>query len=430
MSRSRISLFVIFSLVIVLGVFASTPAMLRAQDTQPIEITVLSNFTSDIARGEVLNAIIDEFNQAHEGEITVISNPDPDWPTLQQRIKSLIAAGSPPDVFLYNYNANDLSREESGQLMDWTPYLEADPDWMARFRPEHLQALTVNGEIVGLPSDTAPVLFYYHTDLFEQAGIESFPTTWDEFMTAAEALKAIGVAPIALMTADDAWHSMNAFTYLAAGLGGPDVFAIGEPLNSEGVISAAGYLNQLFEYSTADAVGANYSVSVSNFLNKNAAMIIDGPWLISSIQSQYDDPCTVGVAVSPTFGDDTIPAGFIVTDSLNPWGAAKQSDSAKELAVVEWMKFMTSPENVARLSIEGAYPMAINTTFSEEQLAEANCQMREVLQLANAAPAAVVEAVRNIPPAAQAQVPSLLEGLALGQLSPEEFANELQTYSQ
>ncbi|MCA9911467.1 MAG: hypothetical protein KC519_22590, partial [Anaerolineae bacterium] len=90
----------------------------------------------------------------------------------------------------------------------------------------------------------------------------------------------------------------------------------------------------------------------------------------------------------------------------------------------------TSPENVARMSIEGGYPMAINTTFSEDELANADCQMRDVLQLSNGAPAAVVEAVRNIQPAAQAQLPSLLEGLALGQLSAEEFANELQTYSQ
>ena len=429
MSRFRIALVALFSLTLALVVFASSPSLISAQDDQPIEITILSNFTADIARGQVLNEIIDEFNQAHEGEIVVVSNPDPDWPTLQQRIKSLIAAGSPPDVFLYNYNANDLSREESGLLMDWTPYLEEDPEWAARFRLENLEALTVNGEIVGLPSDTAPVLFYYHKDLFEAAGIETFPTTWDEFMAAAEALQATGVTPIALMTADDAWHTMNVFTYLAAGLGGPDVFAVGEPLNSEAVVSAAEYLTQLFNYTTNDAVGANYSVSTANFLNKNAAMIIDGPWLISSIQSQLEDPCSVGVAVAPTFGDDTIPPGFIVTDSLNPWGAARQSDPAKEAAVVEWMKFLTSEENVARLSIEGNYPMAINTTFSEADLANADCQTSQVLELANAAPAAVVEAVRNIKPSAQAQLPSLLEGLALGQLSAEDFADELESYN-
>ncbi|MFN8563224.1 MAG: extracellular solute-binding protein [Anaerolineae bacterium] len=416
--------------MLALLVICLTASSVMSQASAPIQITILSNFTPDVSRGKIFNEIIDTFNQEYAGEIEVISNPDPDWPTLQQKIRSLIAAGTPADVFLYNYNGNDLSREESGLLMDWTPYLDADPEWKARFHPENLEALTVNGEIVGIPSDQAPVLFYYHKDLFEQAGIDTFPTTWDEFFADADALKASGVAPIALMTSDDAWHAMNAFTYLAAGLGGKDVFAVGQSLDTPAVMDAADQLKRMFEYTTSDAVGANYSVSSANFLNKNAAMIIDGPWLISSIQGQVEDPCNVGVAVAPTFGDDTIPAGFVVTDSLNPWGAAKQSDPAREEAVVEWMKFLTSEDNVKKISVEGEYPMAISTTFTEDDLAQANCQMAQVLQLSNAASVTVVEAVRNIKPSAQAQLPSLLEGLALDQLSPADFTNQLQQYNQ
>lgn len=428
MSRSRLSTFTVLALLLTIIVLSGSTSLLAAQ-AAPIEITVLSNFTTDVARGKIFNEIIDAFNQANDGKIKVISNPDPDWPTLQQKIKSMIAAGSPPDVFLYNYNANDLSREQSGALMDWTPYLNADPEWKARFRPENLAAVTVNDQIVGLPSDTAPVLFYYHKDLFEKAGIETFPTTWDEFFKDADALKASGVAPIALMTADDAWHAMNAFTYLAISHGGPDVFAIGQSLDSTAVVQAADDLKKLFGYSTSDAVGANYSVSSANFINKKAAMIIDGPWLISSIQGQVTDPCNVGVAVAPTFGDDVIPAGTIVTDSLNPWAAAKQTDKAKEEAVVAWMKFFTSEDNVKKMSVQGEYPMAIKTTFTDADLTSANCQMSQVLQLANAAPAAVVEAVRNIKPSAQAQLPSLLEALAIDQTTSADFATQLQDYN-
>jgi ABC-type glycerol-3-phosphate transport system substrate-binding protein len=425
--RSRISLLLAIGLIAMLLIGSGSAKSLAAG---PVEVTILSNFTPDVARGKVFNEIIDAFNKQHDGQIKVISNPDPDWPTLQQKIKSMIAAGSPPDVFLYNYNANDLTREQSGMLMDWTPYLNADPQWKARFRPENLQALTVKDQIVGLPSDQAPVLFYYHKDLFDKAGIKSFPTTWDEFFKDADALKASGVAPIALMTSDDAWHAMNAFTYLAVGLGGKDVFAVGQSLNSPAVVKAADQLKKLFGYTTLDAVGANYSVSSANFLNKKAAMIIDGPWLISSIQKQVQDPCNVAVAVAPTFGDNTIPAGFVVTDSLNPWAAAKQSDKAKEQAIADWMKFLTSEENVKKLSVEGEYPMAVKTTFTKDDLAKASCQMSQVLQLSNAAPVAVVEAVRNIKPSAQAQLPSLLEGLALGQLSSADFASQVQQYNQ
>lgn len=398
-----------------------------------VVVTVLTNFTPDVSRGKVFDQLIADFNEQNTGKIRVVSNPDPDWPTLQTKIRSMITAGSPPDVFLYNYNANDLSREQSGKLMDWSSYLNEDAEWKGRFRPENIEAVTVNNEVVGIPGDQAPVLFYYHKDLFEKAGVTEFPKTWDEFFAAADKLKASGVAPIALMTADDAWHSMNAFSYLAAGEGGPDVFGVDQPLNSPAIVKGAENLKRLFEYTTSDAVGANYSVSTQNFFSKRAAMIIDGPWLISGIQTAATeagtDPCDVGVAVGPTFGNDAIGEGFIVTDSVNYWAAAKQTDKAKEEAVVAWMKFLTSEENAKKMSLEGEYPLAVKTTFTESDLAQANCQMGQVLESANAAPATVVEAVRNIKSSAQAQLPSLLEGLALGQLSPQEFADQLQNYN-
>jgi len=292
-----------------------------------------------------------------------------------------------------------------------------------------LQAVTVNNQTVGIPSDQAPVLFYYHKDLFQKAGISNFPTTWTEFWQDADELKASGVAPIALMTADDAWHSMNAFTYLATAVGGTKVFDVGQSLDSPAVVQGATDLKKLFGYTTADAVGANYSVSSNNFLTKKAAMVIDGPWLISNIQKQVADPNNVGVAAAPTNGDGKVPPGYIVTDSVNYWAAAKQTDKAKEQAIVAWMKFLTSEENAKRMSIEGEYPLAIKTNMTTEETGKANAQMSQVLQLSNAAPVAVVEAVRNIKTSAQAQVPSLLEGLAIGDTTPENFAKQLQSFN-
>ncbi|MBV9392367.1 MAG: carbohydrate ABC transporter substrate-binding protein, partial [Verrucomicrobia bacterium] len=299
-----------------------------------IKITVLSNFTSDVARGKVLNQLIGQFNQAHQDKIQVISNPDPDWPTLQQKIRTMIAAGSPPDVFLYNYNPSDLTRERSGKLMDWSAYLNADPTWKARFSSNNLEAVTVNGAIVAIPSDQAPVLFYYHKDLLKKAGIEKFPITWTEFFQDADKLKANGLPTIALMTADDAWHTMNAFTYLTTAAGGVNIFEPGHPLNAADVVQGATQLKKLFDYTTADAVGANYSISSNNFLTAKAAMVIDGPWLISAIETQSGRPGDVAVALAPTNGDNKVPPGYIVTDSLNLWGAAKQTDKTKEQAVV------------------------------------------------------------------------------------------------
>lgn len=390
-----------------------------------VRIEVMSNFTSDIARGVVLDELIAEFNELHAGQYRVVSTTEADWPTLQQRIRAMITAGSAPDLFLYNYNPTDLSREQSGALMDWGPHLEADPEWAARFAGVNIDALTVDGIVAGIPGDQSPALVYYHEGLVAGAGYDSFPSSWDEVIDMGEALADDNVGAMAMMTADDAWHTMNVFSYVASSAGGEDAYTPGSELDSPAIATAADYTRRLLEVSTPDAVGANYSVSSSNFLSGRAAAIIDGPWLISSIQAEVEDPCTVQVAPAPVLAGSQIPAGYTVTDSLNAWGAAVQDDPAKEAAVVEWMKFFTSNESAVRMAVDGEYGLAVQTELTAEDAERASCQMAQVLEITNAAPTAVVQMGRGITASAQAALPSLLESLALGQRSPEDFASAL-----
>jgi ABC-type glycerol-3-phosphate transport system substrate-binding protein len=391
-----------------------------------VTINVVSNFTSDVARGQVLDKLVSEFNAEHKGKIKVVSQPTADWPSLQQKIRTEISAGTPPDVFLYNYNPSDLSREKSGKLMNWAPYLNADPAWKARFPAGDLQDVTINGQIMAIPSDQAPALIYYRKDLFAKAGITSFPTTWSAFFADAQKLKSHGITPIALQTADDGWYAMNALSYLTISAGGPDAYH-GTHLNTAPLVQGATMLKKLFTDAPKDAAGANYAVGSADFLDGRTAMVIDGPWLISSIQQQIHDPCNVGVATAPTNGNGVEQPGTIVTDSLNFWGAAKQSSQAKTQAIVAWMKFLTSNASAAEMGIEGQYPLVVKSTSSPAELAKANCQMKQVFQIYNNASTRIVNMERYITTAAQAQIPSLLQQLILGDISPQKFTSQLQS---
>lgn len=397
-----------------------------AADGPAIQVQILSNFTSNVARGKALDSLIKAFNAQHEGEYAVVSKAQPDWPTLQQQIRSLISAGKTPDVFLYNFNPSDLSREKSGQLMDWTAYVKDDASWKERFPAVDIAKLTIDGKLVGIPADQSPALVYYNTALLKAAGVASTPKTWDEFFADGEKLKANGVAALAMSTADDAWHTMNAFSYIAASAGGADAFASGQRLDSAAIVTAAEDIKKLFALSTPDALGGNYATSSSAFLNGRAAAVIDGPWLISSIQSTMKDPSVVEVAAAPTFGDGKLAPGSVITDSLNVWGAAKQSDPKKTAAVVAWLKFFTSNASAVEMAIDGQYPLAVKTTLTDADTKRASSQMAEVIKLYNTAPNIIVQLERGLPSSVQAQLPSLLESLALGQTSPQDFAATLQ----
>ncbi|WP_419875885.1 ABC transporter substrate-binding protein [Candidatus Pristimantibacillus sp. PTI5] len=394
----------------------------EASSQMEVELNMLSSWSTDTERGKALHSIVDKFNQENAGKIKVNVDINPDWPTLQEKIKTMIAANETPDVFNYNFNPNDLSRQESGKLLDFTPFM--DDQWKARYTEQDLQAMTVNGQLTSIPFEKAGILFYYNKDLFAKAGISEFPKTWDEFFVAADKLKAEGIAPISLMTSDDAWHTTNAFTYLAASIAGTSVFDVGKSLDTPDVAKAAEYLKKLFDYSTPDALGGNYSVSSNNFLIGNTAMIIDGPWLIGSIKEEMVP--SIGIASAPTFGDGKVQPGFTVTDTYTPWSGAKQEDKQKEAAVVQFLKFMTSEDSSKTFTLDGRILLSTKLELSSEDTTKAGPVFGQYIQTNAQAPESIVNIVRTLKPTAISKLPSLIEGLILDKHTPQEFAKLLQ----
>lgn len=398
----------------------------EASSGKEIDLTMLSSWSTDTERGKALKTIVDKFNQENAGKIKVSVDINPDWPTYQEKVKTMIAANETPDLFNYNFNPNDLSRQKSGKLLDFTPYM--DDQWKSRFSEQDLQAMTVDGKLTSIPFEKAGILFYYNKELFGKAGISEFPKTWDEFFQACDMLKAAGITPISLMTSDDAWHTTNAFTYLAAGLAGTHVFDAGKSLDTPEVAKAAGYLQKLFGYTTPDALGGNYSVSSNNFLTGNTAMIIDGPWLIGSIKE--DMAPKIGVAPAPTFGNGKVQPGFTVTDAYTPWAAGAQTEKNKEQAIVQFLKFMTSEESSKTFTLEGHILLSTKLNLSAEETSQAGPVMGQYIQTNSKSPESIVNIVRILKPGAISKLPSIIEKLALGKATPEEFAKELQAANQ
>lgn len=77
-------------------------------------------------------------------------------------------------------------------------YLEPIADYLKSgdlddFLPVGLDTLTYDDALFGLPYIVHNSVLYYRTDLFEAAGIDAPPTTWDEYRQTAKALTSGGV---------------------------------------------------------------------------------------------------------------------------------------------------------------------------------------------------------------------------------------------
>jgi multiple sugar transport system substrate-binding protein len=75
----------------------------------------------------------------------------------------------------------------SGALADITDLVPAD--LKDKFVASAWDSMTANGRLYGVPQDVAPTVMYYRQDIFERLGVE-VPTTWEEFQTAAAAIRA------------------------------------------------------------------------------------------------------------------------------------------------------------------------------------------------------------------------------------------------
>ena len=55
--------------------------------------------------------------------------------------------------------------------------------------PSIIESQTVDGKLVALPAFTDAPALYYRKDLLDQAGVKKVPTTWDELLSAIEAVR-------------------------------------------------------------------------------------------------------------------------------------------------------------------------------------------------------------------------------------------------
>ncbi len=423
---SKRYLWIVAALLVLGGGFLFAGGSQESSAGKATTFTVFFHFTPQEARGVVFRDFVSAYNKEHAGKVDVRLSYFADWIPMQQKIRTMVAAGEPPDVFYFNFNPNDLSLFKSGQLLDFSPYMDAK--WRERFYPSDLESLTYDGKLLAIPGEQGPVVFYYNKALLAKVGVTSLPVTWDDFFALADKLKAAGIGAASLFTADDAWHATNFLSYFAAEAGGPRVFASGASLDSPPIVKAASMLQRLFHYAAADAIGAKWAVSVQDFVQGRTAVLVDGPWVIGVLDGQMKDPGEVVAGPAPVLaqGDPSV----LVTDAVTPWAASAHLSDPQKQAVVAFMKTFTSEPVMKQFAVKGKDIFAVKLSLDPAETAEAGAKLAANIHLASTADQKIVQITRVLKPSAMNQVPSLIERLALGQITPEDFASSLQRYNQ
>jgi raffinose/stachyose/melibiose transport system substrate-binding protein len=223
-------------------------------------------------------------------DVQAIQNED-----LDGKLQTALNSGDAPDVFLQRGGGKMAAMVAAGQLMDITAGIS---DQVKEEIPEgSFIANSLEDKIYAMPVAVLPGGIFYSQDLFNAAGITEAPSTIAELESAAEKLKATGVAPIAL-GAKDAWPAAHWFYFFALRECSPDILAeaadtkdfsddcwirAGEDLQS---FADTEPFNQGF-LTTAAQQGAGSSAGL--LANHQAAMELMGAWNPGVIASLTPD---------------------------------------------------------------------------------------------------------------------------------------------
>jgi multiple sugar transport system substrate-binding protein len=177
---------VVFSLVMV-AVLLLTACAGKTAGTTGGKTELSFMMWGDPAELTVWNQIVADF-QAANPNITV-SVEVSDWDSYWTKLKTLLAAKTPPDMFAIDAPLY-LDYQSKGVLLNLKPYLDANPGMLDGLYPQTLQAYQTPQGYFGLPRDFQTIVLFYNKAMFDKAGL-AYPTadwTWDDLRAAARKL--------------------------------------------------------------------------------------------------------------------------------------------------------------------------------------------------------------------------------------------------
>ena len=322
-------------------------------------------------------AIVDRFTAESGIDVEVVAIAEDQ---LQAQITAASAAGTLPDVygalslgFVHSLAAEDFVDAAANQAV-------VDALGSDTFSPRALELVTVNGELVGVPSDAWAQILVYRKDLFDAAGLAE-PNTYDAILAGAQALNKDGVAGIVAATGPADTFTQQTFEYFALANGCQLTDDAGNiTLNSQACIDAFSFYTDLITNGSVPGVQDADTTRAAYFAG-DAAMIVWSSFLLDELAGLRNDalPTCDECASDPLYLANN---SGIVTAVSGPSGAPTQfgeqvsfviGSDADTAAAQQFVEFMMSDGYVDWLALapEGKFPTRLGTADNPTEYTDA-----------------------------------------------------------
>jgi alpha-glucoside transport system substrate-binding protein len=235
-----------------------------------------------------IQAVLDGFKEKCP-DVTVKYNPAGD--NIVTVLATAVQGGNPPDLATIAQPGTIREYADSGALQ---PIDFAEDTIAANYQQSAVDLGTIDGTLYSfLFKGANKSTVWYNVPLFEDAGVEP-PETWDDFLAAAETIKASGVPAYSIGGADG-WTLTDLFENIYLRTAGPDKYdqlaAHEIPWTDQSVKDALAEMAKIFSDTdnvaggTQGALQTDFPTSVTNAFSDNpkAAMVLEADFVEGEI---------------------------------------------------------------------------------------------------------------------------------------------------
>ena len=377
--------------------------------------------------GDAMTEIAADFNEWNPWGITVNEIFQGNYDELNQGLRASLAGGGAPPVTMA-YEDDVLEYRQGGAIVPLDKYI-AHPEYGVSEEEmnDMLQAILerqrldlYDGQTLTWPHGNSSQGMYVNLDLLAEAGIDSPPTTWDEFIEQARTFKEETGKPYIAVGTGLNWTYYNILR--SKGIqpwdGGTGEVNFDNPESVEAL--------EVIRTLADEDLAVQVDDTEQEFTNARVAIEIGTTARVETKDEAVGDAFDWTVVLTPQDTDDPI---------TTMWGGnhaiLDQGDEAKHLAAWLFMRYFAGPEAQATYSSMTGYSPAVESALEDERLA-ANFdevpQKREVFEN-------VFVHAEIMPPSAAARsihdvVNNITSEVWLGRAAPEEAAPRLQQEAQ
>lgn len=313
------------------------------------KITFLSSWGGIDSKSKEVKDILEQFQKLNPD--ILVENRSRSNDDFLFTLKTDFAQGNDPDVFGLWPGSDINLLIQAGKVADLSNILDKDNRWKDSFDNKAWCYDTYNEKIFGLPVEIIYEGLFINVDLFNKYNIK-IPENYNEFKDTISKFKKVNIIPVA-------YNSTPEGTFLYQNL----VMTLGGKENVENPVQSGKikkcYIDAMKEMKALYEMGAfpqdSFTIDDKTrndlFINKKAAMIVQGSWFYGSNTIDPNNK-TVKLIPFPYMEDNKNSKVSVIyglgNGNFHMSEQAYENPKVKE-ASVKLLKFLTQKENVSIL---------------------------------------------------------------------------------